>query len=619
MEAGKDIPGQEEVLLFGRTITVDYSRDAKLTPFAKATLTDRYLWEGENFQTMFARVAAVNSDNNAHAQRLYDYISNLWFMPATPVLSNSGSKMNYTISCFVQSIPDSLDGIEKGLSEAFWLGARGGGLGSYFGKLRTVGEKVSHKGETSGVIPFMHMLDSLTLGVSQGGTRRSSAAVYLDINNAEIEEFMNMRKPTGGDPHRKNLNLHHSVVIPDWFMEAVRDDGDCPLISPHNGSVKEVVKARKLWEKLLKTRIATGEPYLMFVDNANRQRPESYVKNNLMVETSQLCNEIFLHTGPDYVGKHRTAVCCLSSFNLDTWDEWNGNEQFVEDVFRFLDNTMTNFIKATHGVKGFEQARYSAQMERSVGAGVMGFHSFLQSKGIPFESVMAKVWNKKIHSWLHEVGLKVNDKLATERGPCPDAIRAGINKRFSHMFAIAPTASISIIAGEAAPGIEPYAANSYKQKTLSGSFNVRNRWLDKILRTHAKDEEELEEWWQGITGNGGSVQGLECLTDMEKMVFKTAFELDQRWVIEHAADRQPFICQGQSVNLFLPATVSPKVITKLHFDAWKKGLKGLYYQRSKSVNQVSNVAGELPEAQEKPQVEFSEKNPNDGEECLSCQ
>jgi ribonucleoside-diphosphate reductase alpha chain len=636
---------------FGRTITIDHSRDRKLTKFAKATLVDRYLWTNETFQGMFARVAAVNSDNDAHAQRLYDYMSQLWFMPATPLLSNSGSKKNLTISCFLNEVDDSLEGIFGTQMESKWLSSRGGGIGTNYSNVRSIGESVGEKdetgkvGETSGIIPFIVVDGYDTLAVSQGNLRRGSRAFYLRVDHPEIEEFVEIRNPHKGAPERKALHAHHAVIIPDAFMEAVKAGDQWELKDPKSGEVKKTILARKLWQQILERRLSTGEPYLWFVDNVNRQRPKVQVRAHLFNSTSNLCSEITLPTGIDYNSKRRTAVCCLSSLNLETYDQWQGNEEFLEDVMRFLDNNMEHFIENTKDTPGFERANYAARMERSIGLGVMGFHSFLQKNMIPFEGVMAKVWNLRIFKWLKENADLINIKLADERGACPDGQRFACNVRFSHIFAIAPTASISIICGEASPGIEPEVGNIRKQKTLSGQFIVRNKWLDAKLRCKytelhdsivfddeydRKERLWVDQQWLIIMDNvhgKGSVQGLPYLTELEKEVFKTAFEIDQSWIIEHAADRQPYICQGQSVNLFFLATTPKDVINKLHFKAWKKGLKGLYYNRSRATAVATNVSGEMPTAlpQETVELKVSAPTPepaivfDEPEECLACQ
>lgn len=602
--------------IFGRTIRINNDRDKLLTGFGKQTLKDRYLWKGETYQKMFARVAAVNSDDNEHAQRMYDYISQLWFMPATPVLSNSGHEKNLPISCFLNSVGDSLEEIGETFNENFWLASRGGGIGTDWSEVRDIGEPVSDRGTTSGIIPFIRIQDSQTVGISQGSLRRGSAATYLNVSHPEIEEFLEIRNPAKGDAHRKSLNLHHGVVITDEFMQAVKANADWMLISPNNGKCKKVVKARALWQQILTRRLETGEPYLWFVDNVNERKPDVYTLNGLKNTQSNLCSEITLSTGVDYNGVRRTAVCCLSSVNLETYNEWSPiADTFIHDCMAFLDNVMTNFIRLTDGVEGFARANYSARQERSVGLGVMGFHGFLQAKRIPFEGVMAKVWNRKIFAQLKDAADRANLALAINRGACPDAQRVGLMKRFSHVFAVAPTASISIIAGGASAGIEPIAANSYKQKTLSGWFQVRNKYLTTLLKE--KEEagiiEDANEVWSDIDSNEGSVQHLNFLSQDEKDVFKTAYELDQRWIIEHAADRTQYICQGQSVNLFIRPDIEKRELNKLHMSAWEKGLKGLYYCRSRSIRQatkVNHVAGEMPQA--KP------SQIDDGD-CLACQ
>ena len=601
----------------GITIKIDRSRDANLTDFGKATLKDRYLGQNESFQDLFARVASVYADDNLHAQRIYNYISNLWFMPATPVLSNGGTERGLPISCFLNEANDSLEGITNLWEENVWLAARGGGIGSYWGNLRSIGEKIGKVGKTSGIIPFIKVMDSLTLAISQGSLRRGSAACYLQIDHPEIEEFIEMRRPTGGDVNRRSLNLHHGVLVTDDFMRAVETDGQWALRSPYDGSVQSTIPARNLWIRLLTARIETGEPYIVYIDTVNRQIPQHHKLAGLKVKTSNLCSEITLPTGLDNEGKQRTAVCCLSSLNIDTYEEWKDDAQFVEDVMRFLDNVMTDFIN--RAPDEFEHAKYSAMRERSVGLGVMGLHSYFQQKGIPFGSVMSKVWNKKIFKNIQEKVDAASKTLADERGACPDAEEYGIKERFSNKTAIAPTASISIICGGSSPGIEPIAANSYTHKTLSGSFNVRNKYLKKLLQKYKKDTDEI---WSSITTNQGSVSHLDFLTAEEKDTFKTAFEIDQRWIVELGADRTPHISQAQSINVFVPADIHKKELHDIHFQAWKKGLKSLYYCRSKSIQRAENVtAGSSTDVTKNVYSKSNESNNKDNnyEECLSCQ
>ena len=593
-------------------IATDTTRNEKLTVFAKATLQERYLLEGEDFQDLFARVAQYYADDNAHAQRLYDYMSHLWFMPATPILSNGGTKRGLPISCFLNETDDSLQGIVNLWNENVWLAANGGGIGSYWGNLRSIGEKVRGNGKTSGVMPFLRVQDSLTLAISQGNLRRGSSAVYMPISHPEIEEFIEIRRPTGGDPNRKTHNIHHGIVISDAFMEAVEHDRMWDLLSPKDGHCVDTIKARDLWIRILLARIETGEPYLLFIDHVNKALPEHHKQLGLKVKTSNLCSEITLPTGFDHLGQRRTAVCCLSSVNLEYFQEWADNPLFIMDIMRFLDNVLQDFIENAPEEMNF--AKYSAVRERSVGLGVMGFHSFLQKMNIPFESVMAKVWNKKIFSSLDTQTLRASEILADERGACPDAVDAGINHRFSNRMAIAPTASISIIAGSSSPGIEPLAANSFNHKTLSGSHTVRNHYLMAKLTEKGKNTEEI---WNDISSHHGSVQHLNFLDEHEKALFKTAPELDQRWIIEHAADRTPFISQSQSVNLFLPPDIHKRDLHQLHFLAWKKGLKSLYYCRSTSLGRAENVMKSNNDNHIAPLI--SEKTMTDYDECLACQ
>ena len=592
-------------------IIIDPSRDENLTAFGKETLEDRYLLpeEAGEPQKLFARVAAHYGDDSEHAQRIYDYISNLWFMPSTPVLSNGGSKRGLPISCFLNEASDSLEGIVDLWNENVWLAARGGGIGSYWGNLRSIGEQVGRNGKTSGVVPFIRVMDSLTLAISQGSLRRGSAAVYLPISHPEIEEFIEMRRPTGGDPNRKALNLHHGIVIPDSFMRAVEADEEWALKSPKDGAVQTTVSARDLWIRILTARVETGEPYLLFIDRVNADIPQHQKLAGMRVKMSNLCSEITLPTGEDRFGNDRTAVCCLSSLNLETYDEWKNVPGMIEDIMRFLDNVLQDFID--RAPDSMAKAKYSAMRERSVGLGVMGFQSFLQKRNVPIESVTALSWNKKIFKNIREQVDLSSKTLAKEKGACPDAADFGIEERFSNKLAIAPTASISIICGGASPGIEPSAGNSFVQKTLSGSFNVRNPHLKKLLSEKNMDTDEI---WSSITTNKGSVQHLDFLSDHEKDVFKSAFEVDQRWLIDLAAQRTPYICQSQSLNVFIPADVHKKDLHQIHFQAWKKGIKSMYYLRSMSI-QRSDVVSNMGQSTNN----ISQENSNDYEECLSCQ
>lgn len=628
-------------------VVVDHSRDDLLTEFGKTTLSDRYLMPGESYQDMFARVAGYYADDSIVAQRLYDAMSRLWFMPATPILSNGGTDRGLPISCFLNAVEDSIEGIRDTWAENVMLAARGGGIGTYWGGVRSIGEGIADLGETSGIIPFIKVQDSLTLAISQGSLRRGSSAVYLDIRHPEIEEFLEIRKPTGGDFRRKALDIHHGVMIDDEFMVAVRDGLEIELRSPKDGSVRKVVKARDIWMKLLQVRVETGEPYVVFSDTVNRKRPEVYKRNGLSVRQSNLCSEIALHTGLDHHGHERTAVCCLSSFNVFKADEWFGDEQFVRDVLIFLDNVLTDFINKTDGVPGFEKARYSAMRERSIGAGMMGFVSYLQSKGIIYESAIAQAQNIRLWKWLRLTGDKINAEVAGERGSCPDAIDAGLVQRWSHMFAVAPTASISIICGTISPGLEHFAANIFTQKTLSGSFLVRNPVLDDRLDWYADQtfDHFLEDgadllaqtkagWkadvWKSIEANEGSVQHLPFMTAHDKEVFRTFEEADMVWAIEHAAKRAPFIDQMASNNVFLPGDVHKRDLHNLHMKAWRDGVPSLYYVRSKSLQRASNpthLAGEMPQPSAAHEVVLVDRGPAIGplnddsryEACLACQ
>jgi ribonucleoside-diphosphate reductase alpha chain len=508
------------------------------------------------------------------------------------------------------TVDDSLDDIVGTWTENVWLASNGGGIGTYWGGVRSIGEKVGNNGQTSGIIPFIRVMDSLTLAISQGSLRRGSAAAYLDVHHPEIEEFLEIRKPTG-DFNRKSLNLHHGVNITDAFMDAVREDADFELRSPKSGEVVKTISARKLWQKILELRLQTGEPYIIFSDTVNNNLPVHQRKLGLKVRQSNLCSEIMLPTGVDHMGKDRTAVCCLSSLNAEKYLEWKDDEQFIEDIFRFLDNVLQDFIDRAPAE--MERAVYSAFRERSVGLGLMGFHSFLQKLNVPFESAMAQSWNKRLFQHIRQAADKASVKLANERGACPDAAEQGIKARFSHKLAIAPTASISIICGGTSAGIEPIPANVYTHKTLSGSFTVKNPYLEEVLESKGANTPAV---WASILEHEGSVMHLDCLTQDEKDVFKTAFELDQRWVIEHAADRTPYVCQSQSLNVFLPGDVNKWDLHMLHWTAWEKGVKSLYYCRSKSV-QRAGFAGSKDKSDMEKSME--QAAPTDYDECLACQ
>jgi len=593
-------------------VKTDPARDALLTNFGRATLQDRYLLPGEGIQDLFARVSRAYADDAAHAQRLYDYMSRLWFLPATPILSNGGTNRGLPISCFLNSVQDNLDGIVGTWTENVWLASNGGGIGTYWGGVRSIGETVKGCGQTSGIIPFVRVMDSLTLAISQGSLRRGSAAVYLDVHHPEIEEFVEIRKPSG-DFNRKSLNLHHGVCITDEFMQAVREDLPFALKSPRDGKALRTLNARALWQKILETRLQTGEPYLLFSDTANRELAAHQRDLGLAVRQSNLCSEILLPTGVDHLGRARTAVCCLSSVNFDTWEQWNGEPRFIEDVLRMLDNVLQDFID--HAPASMDAARYSAMRERSVGLGAMGFHSYLQTNGIPFESALARAANLRMFKHLRRQADAASRVLAEERGACPDAAERGVPERFSHKLAIAPTASISVICGGTSACIEPIPANIYTHKTLSGSFSVRNPALRKLLGEKGLDTEDT---WQSILAHEGSVQHLEALSDDEKSVFRTAFEIDQRWVVELAADRAPLICQGQSLNLYLRSDIHKWDLLMLHWTAWERGVKSLYYCRSKSVQRAGFAGVEADNTRAWPKKALG-ADENKYDECLACQ
>ncbi len=594
-------------------LRLDRSRDKLLTAFGKATLRDRYLLPGEGYQDLFARVACAFADDTAHAQRLYDAMSRLWFMPATPILANGGTRRGLPISCFLNAVPDSIDGIFSTWTENAQMAASGGGIGSYWGDVRSIGEAISKGGRSGGIMPYLHAMDGLALAVNQGATRQGSAAAYLDVHHPEIEEFLDSRKPSG-DMNRKCLNLHQGVNLTDAFMRAVRDGARFALRSPHDGKVLREVDARRLWQRILETRLQTGEPFLLFIDTVNAALAPCQKQLGLKVLASNLCSEIVLPTGRDHRGRQRSAVCCLASMNLATWGEWREREGLIEDVLRMLDNVLTHFIEKAPD--RLAQARYAAARERSVGLGVMGFHSALQAQGIALEEDRAKAWNREVFRHLRSQADRASAKLAAERGPCPDAAEQGLQERFAHKLAIAPTASISIICGGVSAGVEPFPANIYTHKTLSGAFSVRNPQLLALLRRKGKD---LPEIWQSILEHQGSVQHLDCLSPREKAVFRTAFEVDQYRLLVLGAERTPFICQSQSLNLFLDSQVDRWDLHMLHWTAWRSGIKSLYYCRSKAA-QRPGFAGLADNS--RPSVAGQCRRHGSGEEggdCEACQ
>ena len=586
------------------SVKIDYSRDSLLTDFSIKTLQDRYLVGDEKSpQEAFARAAEAFADDDDHAQRIYDYASNLWFMFATPVLSNGGTARGLPISCFLNYVDDSREGITGHYTENAFLSSFGGGIGGSWSDVRSSGTRTSKGSESTGVIPFVKVVDAEMLAFSQGVTRRGSYAAYLHITHPEIEEFLDGRKPTGGDTNRRFLNLHHGIVISDRFMEtihrATREEGyddSWELVDPHTKEVKKVVSARALWVKILQNRMETGEPYVMFEDAVNNDLPSFQQKKGLYVNHSNLCSEITLPTNEE-----RTAVCCLSSVNLEYFDEWKNHASFIPDLVRFLDNVLQYFID--NAPSQLEKAKYSAYRERSIGLGAMGFHAYLQKNSIPFEGPVAASANHMIFKHIKDDAMEETLQLAVERGACPDDDSCRV--RNAHLLAIAPNASSSIICGNTSPSIEPFRANAYTQKTKSGSYLQKNKFLEELLEKYGKNDDKT---WRDIVTNKGSVQHLEFLSEAEKEVFKTAVEINQAWVIEHAAERQQFICQSQSLNLFFPPDVNKGELHNIHMVAWAKNLKTLYYLRSEAISRADNVSNEV-----KREIIFEQQD------CLSCE
>jgi len=589
------------------SIKIDYSKDEIIDEFAMATLKDRYMIPGEESpQEAFARAAEAFADDEAHAQRLYDYVSNMWFMFATPVLSNGGTSRGLPISCFLNYVDDSREGITDHFTENAFLSSFGGGIGGTWSDVRSSGTKTSKGSESTGVVPFMKVVDAEMLAFSQGVTRRGSYASYLHITHPEIEEFLDVRKPTGGDTNRKCLNLHHGVILSDAFLEHIHMagkvdnyDDSWDLVDPHTLRVVKRVSARALWVKILQNRMETGEPYIMFEEAVQNELPEFQKRKGLQVHHSNLCSEITLATNDE-----RTAVCCLSSVNLEYYDEWKDHPAFIPDLIRMLDNVLTSFIE--NAPSQLEKAKFSAYRERSIGLGAMGFHAFLQKNNVPFESAMASQYNLEMFDFIKSNAERTTRELAIERGACPDDDTASV--RNAHLLAIAPNASSSILCGNTSPSIEPFRANAYTQKTKTGSNLVKNKFLDKILMSKIGHTGIYEDTWKSIIANRGSVQHLDMLDDWEKDVFKTAVEINQAWVIEHASQRQQFICQSQSVNLFFPPDVNKGDLHNIHMLAWAKNLKTLYYLRSEAISRADNVT-----AQAKREIIFEQ------EDCLSCE
>jgi len=586
---------------------LNYNRDKYLSEFSIKTLEDRYLIEGETSpQDAFARAAKAFSDDEAHAQRLYDYASKLWFMFSTPILSNGGTNRGLPISCFLNYVEDSRQGLTGHYTENAFLSSVGGGIGGCWNDIRSVGSKTSAGSESTGVIPFLKVVDAEMLAFSQGVTRRGSYAAYLDISHPEIEEFLDMRKPTGGDVNRKSTNLHHAVTISDEFMNLIEQatrvegfDDSWNLIDPHTQKVVKTVSAKTLWVKLIQNRVETGEPYIMFKDTVQAALPDFQKKLGLQVHHSNLCSEITLATDNE-----RTAVCCLSSVNLEEYDEWKNNDQFIPDLVRMLDNVLTFFI--ANAPAELHRAKLSAERERSIGLGAMGFHAYLQRHNIAFEGALAKGANIKMFSRIKSEAVRATKQLAVERGACPDDTSGTV--RNAHLLAVAPNASSSIICGNTSPSIEPYRANAFTQKTKSGSSLLKNEYLEFALDEMDKNTDEV---WKSIITNGGSVQHLDFLDDYTKEVFKTAVELDQRWLIEFAADRQVLICQSQSLNVFFPANISKQELHAVHMMAWKKKVKTLYYLRSEAMKRAENVSDEVLRQYLLESI--------DDEGCLACE
>jgi len=569
-------------------VLINYDRDKYLSEFSHKTLQDRYLVNGEKSpQDAFARAAKAFSDDDAHAQRLYDYASKLWFMFSTPVLSNGGTTRGLPISCFLNYVEDSRQGITGHYTENAFLSSVGGGVGGCWSDVRSVGSKTSNGSESTGVIPFMKVVDAEMLAFSQGVTRRGSYAAYLDISHPEVEEFLDVRKPTGGDVNRKSVNLHHGILIGDDFMEliegATREEGfddSWDLIDPHTNQVTKTVSAKTLWVKLIQNRVETGEPYIMFKDTVQNALPKFQKEAGLKVNHSNLCSEITLATDDD-----RTAVCCLSSVNLEEYDEWKHDDNFIPDLIRMLDNVISHFID--NAPMHLAKAVYSASRERSLGLGAMGFHAYLQRHNIPFESASAKGANMKMFQHIKWRAVNATKQLAEERGECPDGVGYGI--RNAHLLAVAPNASSSIICGNTSPSIEPYRANAFTQKTKSGSSLLKNEYLEHVLQELDQDTDEV---WKSVITNNGSVQHLDFLDEWTKDVFKTAVEIDQKWIIDMASDRQMDICQSQSLNIFFPADVSKQELHAIHMMAWKRKVKTLYYLRSEAIKRAETVSDE---------------------------
>ena len=617
-------------------IEINYDKEKKLDKFSLDTLKDRYFWEEETHaQEAFARAAVFaatykGTTDYEMAQRLYNYSSDCWFMFSTPILSNGGTTRGLPISCFLNYVPDSRDGLSSHYDENIWLASSGGGIGGYWGDIRSNGISTSSGSRSTGSIPFIHVVDSQMLAFNQGVTRRGSYAAYMDISHPEIEEFINMRKESGGDINRKCLNLHNGVNITNDFLKAVRDDLDWRLIDPKTNEAVKTINARELWWQIIYARAETGEPYMINIDNCNDALPQGQKDLGLEIKQSNLCSEITLPTNEE-----RTAVCCLSSVNLEHYDEWSKDDYFIKDLITMLDNVLQHFIEnaidtsqlgeynanykrfkgyVKDGKEGFTKAAYSAYRERSLGLGAMGFHAYLQSNKIPFEGIQATGFNYQAFKHIKKKATKASEELADIRGEAPDVSGSGM--RNAHLLAVAPNASSSIICAGTSPSVEPYRANVFTHKTLSGSYQVKNKYLEKVLRSKGLKGEELENVWKDIAGNNGSVQHLSMLDDTEKELFKTANELNQIWIIEHAHKRQEFLCQSQSINLFfvLPKATEEQdahdeymqYVNDVHWYGMHN-LKSLYYFRSDAARAAENVNIKVP------RIRLDEV------ECISCE
>jgi ribonucleoside-diphosphate reductase alpha chain len=594
-------------------IKIDLERDKLFDELGIKRLKESYMRSDETSpQQRFAFVSSAFGSNPEHAQRLYEHSSKHWLSYSTPILSFGRSKRGLPISCFLNFIEDTAEGLVNNYSETSWLSMLGGGVGIGFG-IRSASDK------STGVMAHLKTYDASSMAYKQGDTRRGSYAAYLNISHPDITAFLEMRKPTG-DPNIRCLNMHHGINITDDFMHIIERcmldadaNDDWELKDPHSGEVREVVSAKHLWQQILELRMHTGEPYLHFIDTSNRDMPQWLKDKGLEIHQSNLCSEIILPTNKD-----RTAVCCLSSLNLEYYDEWKNDPTFLKDVAEMLDNVLQYFIdNAPHNI---QRARYSAQLERSIGVGALGFHALLQRNNIAFEGVMAKVLNNKIFKHIRSGLDEANIALGLERGEAPDA--KGTGNRFSHVMAIAPNASSSIIMGNTSPSIEPYRANAYRQDTLSGSFLNKNKYLDKVIRDYLMsvdkpfDEDKYNEIWSSVIANDGSAQHLEWMPQEQRDVFKTSMEIDQRWVIEHASDRQQYIDQAQSLNLFFRPDAHIKYIHACHFLAWKRGLKTLYYCRSEKLAKADKVSKRI-EREIIKELDLSAII--GGDECLACQ